>query len=207
MNLGIIIFVISVIVTIIGAIRDNSHKQRQQHQPKKNPQHESQPKRGFFEELERKFNELEEEFDPSRQSERKATNPEPLSPQPTENTSQEQVEKPSESQQQPASTPSKNNKEADLKKELEDSLYNDLKDVRSEMDREQEKQLQRMDKKARAIINDQYLSPRTKRFRLKQLMQNYRGDSTRTQNDLRFDEDEVVNGIVWSEILNQPKRL
>ena len=207
MNLGIIIFVISVIVTIIGAIRDNSHKQRQQQQPKKNPQHESQPKRGFFEELERKFSELEEEFDPSRQSERKATNPEPLSPQPTENTSKEQVEKTSESKQQPASTSSKNNKEADLKKELEDSLFNDLKDIRSEMDREQENQLQRMDKKARAIINDQHLSSTTKRFRLKQLMQNYRGDSTHIQNDLRFDEDEVVNGIVWSEILNQPKRL
>ncbi|GEP99998.1 hypothetical protein BU600_06665 [Staphylococcus arlettae] len=207
MNLGIIIFVISVVVTIIGAIRDNSHKQRQQQQPKKNPQQESQPKRGFFEELERKFNELEEEFDPSRQSDRKSSNPEPPTPQPTETTAQEEVDRHTESKQQPESTPSKNKSEENLKKELEDSLLNDLKDVRSEMDREQEKQLQRMDKKARAIINDQYLSARTKRFRLKQLMQNYQSGSTSSQNDLRFDEDEVVNGIVWSEILNQPKRL
>ncbi len=48
MNIGIIIFVISVIVTIIGAINDNSHKDRQNQKPPVNKRPNSngeQPKK------------------------------------------------------------------------------------------------------------------------------------------------------------------
>ena len=61
MNIGIIIFVVSVIFTIIGAINDDSHKKRKKQQPPSNKQpnqSEAPPqKRGFLEEIGKTFSE------------------------------------------------------------------------------------------------------------------------------------------------------
>ena len=56
MNIGIIIFIISVIVTGISALRDKSHESRQNQKPPQNTQGDNQTKKaGFFEELEKTF--------------------------------------------------------------------------------------------------------------------------------------------------------
>ncbi|MFQ3906006.1 hypothetical protein ABLV94_12190 [Staphylococcus sp. Mo2-7] len=102
---------------------------------------------------------------------------------------------------------SQEQKEDKLQKELEADLMGELQDVRTEIDRENEKKLKRTERRARAIISDKYLSERTKRFRLKQLMDAQAIQSPVTNEKYRFAEDEVVNGIIWSEILEKPKRL
>lgn len=57
-----------------------------------------------------------------------------------------------------------------LKQELEQDVTKNLSDVRREIDKEKEKQLVMIERKAQDIINDKYLSERTKRYRLKQLL-------------------------------------
>ena len=46
MSIGIIIFIISIIVTAISAIRDKSHEDRQNQRPPQKSQGEQQPKKG-----------------------------------------------------------------------------------------------------------------------------------------------------------------
>ena len=94
-----------------------------------------------------------------------------------------------------------------LQKELEADLMGKMEDVRNEIDRETEKKIQRTEKKARDIISDKYLSERTKRYRLKQLMNAHSVQSSGTNAQYRFADDEVVNGIIWSEVLERPKQL
>ena len=94
-----------------------------------------------------------------------------------------------------------------LRKALEKNLHQDLKNVRSEIDREKEKQLAKNKKKAQDIINDKYLSERTKRIRLKQLLNSQNIERNMSKSAFQFDNDEVVNGIIWSEILAKPKQL
>ena len=55
-------------------------------------------------------------------------------------------------------------------KQLEDSLSKELFNVRSEIDKRKEKQLSLIEKKAKEIINDKYLSEKTKRYKLNQLL-------------------------------------
>lgn len=102
---------------------------------------------------------------------------------------------------------SQEQEEDKLQKELEADLMGELQDVRTEIDRENEKKLKRTERRARAIISDKYLSERTKRFRLKQLMDAQAIQSPVGNEKYRFAEDEVVNGIIWSEVLERPKRL
>lgn len=70
-----------------------------------------------------------------------------------------------------------------------------------------EKQLSRIENNARAIINDKNLSERTKRYRLKQLLNSKAIEQDMTYQSFQFDNDPVVNGILWQEILNKPKQL
>ncbi|MEB6045244.1 hypothetical protein NGH74_06175 [Staphylococcus pseudoxylosus] len=222
MNIGIIIFVISVIVTIIGAINDNSHKDRQNQKPPVNKGPNSkgeQPKKGgFLDEIGKTFKEIEKHIneDPTSQRREPEQMPQPERSQssPTE-TRAEKMESPSSERK----TRKDNETEADkakraqqqqddkLQKELEADLMGQIQDVRTEIDRENEKRLQRTEKKARAIIADKYLSERTKRFRLKQLMNAHAIQSPANNDQFRFADDEVVNGIIWSEVLERPKRL
>ena len=65
------------------------------------------------------------------------------------------------------------------------------------------KQLSRIENNARAIINDKNLSERTKRYRLKQLLNSKAIEQDMTYQSFQFDNDPVVNGILWQEILNK----
>ena len=215
MSIGIIIFAISVIVTIIGAIKDNSHKERQRQQTPKKQQETQQPRgKSFLEKLEETFNELEGQMEgkpPGQTTPERQTSE--VEPQPVTETRAEKMETPtapSQSTEDSAADKEKvrqRKQDEELQKELEASVFNDLENVRNEIDREKEKQLQLMEKRARAIINDKYLSERTKRFRLKQLINANAMHVNGSSGNLRFDDDEVVNGIIWSEILSKPKRV
>lgn len=62
-----------------------------------------------------------------------------------------------------------------------------------------------VEKEAEQIINNTQLSERTRRAMVKQLYLN----SKHKFNDeaINVDENQVVNGIIWSEILKRPKEL
>lgn len=218
MNIGIIIFVVSVIFTIIGAINDDSHKKRKKQQPPSNKQpnqSEAPPqKRGFLEEIGKTFSELEKQFNDGPFSQEEHT---PKQNKPAETRAEKmETETP---QQESSSAPKHNETEAEkvkreqkqqddkLQKELEADLMGQIEDVRNEIDRETEKKIQRTEKKARDIISDKYLSERTKRYRLKQLMNAHSVQSSGTNAQYRFADDEIVNGIIWSEVLERPKKL
>ena len=64
-----------------------------------------------------------------------------------------------------------------------------------------------IERKAQDIINDKYLSERTKRYRLKQLLNSRNVEKNMSHSAFKYDSDEVINGIIWSEILSKPKQL
>ena len=204
MNIGIIIFVVSVIFTIIGAINDDSHKKRKKQQPPSNKQpnqSEAPPqKRGFLEEIGKTFSEHT-----PKQNKPAETRAEKME---TETPQQESSSAPKHNETEAEKVKREQKQQDDkLKKELEADLMGQIEDVRNEIDRETEKKIQRTEKKARDIISDKYLSERTKRYRLKQLMNAHSVQSSGTNAQYRFADDEVVNGIIWSEVLERPKQL
>ncbi|AGZ24460.1 MULTISPECIES: hypothetical protein [Staphylococcus] len=232
MSIGVIIFVISVIATIISTIRDNSHKERQNQKPPQSPKNNPQPKTGgFFEEIEKTFKEINDEINgDTTTTEKKKKYEDTLPPinqelDKTEQTTEEMHRRPTDyddSIPKPDPTPYHNEKDIrepvkqsssrdenseNLRKALEKNLHQDLKNVRSEIDREKEKQLALIEQKAQDIINDKYLSERTKRVRLKQLLNSQNIERNMSKSAFQFDNDEVVNGIIWSEILAKPKQL
>lgn len=231
MSIGVIIFVIFVIATIISTIRDNSHKERQNQKPPQSPKDNQQPKTGgFFEEIEKTFKEINDEINGDTTTEKKKKYEDTLPPinqelDKTEQTTEEKHRRPTDyddSIPKPDPTPYHNEKDIrepvkqsstrdenseNLRKALEKNLHQDLKNVRSEIDREKEKQLALIEQKAQDIINDKYLSERTKRIRLKQLLNSQNIERNMSKSAFQFDNDEVVNGIIWSEILAKPKQL
>lgn len=229
MSIGVIIFVISVIATIISTIRDNSHKERQNQKPPQSPKDNQQSKTGgFFEEIEKTFKEINDEINGDTTTEKKYEDTLPPINQEldkTEQTTEEKHRRPTDyddSIPKPDPTPYHNEKDIrepvkqsstrdenseNLRKALEKNLHQDLKNVRSEIDREKEKQLALIEQKAQDIINDKYLSERTKRIRLKQLLNSQNIERNMSKSAFQFDNDEVVNGIIWSEILAKPKQL
>lgn len=62
MNIGIIIFIISVIITGVSALRDKSHEDRQNQRPNQKPSNEQHQEGGFFEKLEKTFQEISDEL-------------------------------------------------------------------------------------------------------------------------------------------------
>ncbi|MFD8016388.1 iron transporter [Staphylococcus warneri] len=231
MSIGVIIFVISVIATIISTIRDNSHKERQNQKPPQSPKDNQQPKTGgFFEEIEKTFKEINDEINGDTTTEKKKKYEDTLPPinqelDKTEQTTEEKHRRPTDYDDSiPKPDPTLYHNEKDirepvkqsstrdensenLRKALEKNLHQDLKNVRSEIDREKEKQLALIEQKAQDIINDKYLSERTKRIRLKQLLNSQNIERNMSKSAFQFDNDEVVNGIIWSEILAKPKQL
>ena len=80
MNIGILIFVISVIVTGISAMRDKSHEQRKikcLHTKYTKSYAKHTKKKGIFEQIEEAFNEMASEFDEEEQT--KTSSPKPSS--------------------------------------------------------------------------------------------------------------------------------
>ena len=62
MNIGIIIFIISVIITGVSALRDKSHEDRQNQRPNQKTSNEQHQEGGFFEKLEKTFQEISDEL-------------------------------------------------------------------------------------------------------------------------------------------------
>ncbi|MDN6232288.1 MAG: hypothetical protein L0J28_04530 [Staphylococcus simulans] len=210
MNIGLIIFVVSVVISLISAINDKNYKKRQQNQPKsshprRQPTTERKQQKGFLEQLGEKFEEMQKELEGTPPSSQPDHTPKPEeTTRPNRRTSQPRQTREQSSQPRLDS----NQKEQVLTKQLNDSLNNELHDLRSQMDLEKQKQIEILERRAQAIISDKYLSERAKKERLKQLFANkFNQTSTRTNEDLRFDEDEILNGFVWSEVLKKPKQL
>lgn len=232
MNIGIIIFVISVVISIISAMRDKDHEKRQNQKPPQKPKREKnieqQPKKGgFFEQIEEMFNELDREMsgEPTQTEKSKPAIPDnqPKNVYKDEKLEQEiEKETISDSQQREeeqlkrvrqsrdSERPSQNRESMNREpsnEDLENTLMGDLKRVRSDIDKEKEKQLALIERKAKDIINDKNLSYRAKQYRLKQLLNTKSIEQNMSNQTLQFDNDPVINGLIWQEVLNKPKRL
>ena len=227
MNIGIIIFIISVIITGVSALRDKSHEDRQNQRPNQKTSNEQHQEGGFFEKLEKTFQEISDELNDEpekRQSKPFETSLPPLNEDWNENEEKKtshHKEKQNTSQSkrqttsthehqnipQPDKTTSRDDNYEKLKQELEQDVTKNLIDVRKEIDKEKEKQLVMIERKAQDIINDKYLSERTKRYRIKQLLNSRNVEKNMSRSAFQYDSDEVINGIIWSEILNKPKQL
>ena len=227
MNIGIIIFIISVIITGVSALRDKSHEDRQNQRPNQKTSNEQHQEGGFFEKLEKTFQEISDELNDEpekKQSKPYETSLPPLNkdwnekekkntshPKERQNTSQSKRQTTSTHEHQnipqPDKTTSRDDNYEKLKQELEQDVTKNLIDVRKEIDKEKEKQLVMIERKAQDIINDKYLSERTKRYRIKQLLNSRNVEKNMSRSAFQYDSDEVINGIIWSEILNKPKQL
>ncbi|HHS3006149.1 TPA: SPOR domain-containing protein [Staphylococcus argenteus] len=232
MSVGILIFVISVIISIITTMRENSHKDRQNQKPPQRTSNDNEPKKGgFFEEIERTFKEISDEinqeekktskrkfddtlpplFDelPKEEPKSKPTT-EPMAPQrqpETKPMSEKPVSLPKVEPVEAKPRPSRQDNSDEIRRQLEKSLRDDIKSIRNDIDKEKEKQIAKMEKRARDIIEDKYLSERTKRLKLKQLLNSQNVEKDMTKSAFQFDNDEVINGMIWSEILAKPKQL
>lgn len=231
MSVGILIFVISVIISIITTMRENSHKDRQNQKPPQKTSTDNEPKKGgFFEEIERTFKEISEELNEEKKSSKRKyddTLPplfdelpkeepkskpvvEPMAPkkqQETKPMTEKPITVPKAEPVEQKHRPSRQDNSDEIRRQLEKSLRDDIKTIRTDIDREKEKQIAKMEKRARDIIEDKYLSERTKRLKLKQLLNSQNVEKDLTKSAFQFDKDEVINGMIWSEILAKPKQL
>lgn len=198
MSVGILIFVISVIISIITTMRENSHKDRQNQKPPQKTSTDNEPKKGgFFEEIERTFKEISEELNEEEKKSSKRKYDDTLPP----------FTVPKAEPVEQKHRPSRQDNSDEIRRQLEKSLRDDIKTIRTDIDREKEKQIAKMEKRARDIIEDKYLSERTKRLKLKQLLNSQNVEKDLTKSAFQFDKDEVINGMIWSEILAKPKQL
>ena len=205
MSIGLIIFIITIIISIISAVNDKSHEKRKQ--TPQQPSKSNQPK-SFKEKIEKTLKEIEieldKEFDEDRTSPKEIkTQPKPIQqeiPKTPKQTHQKAPEVP------PTRTQHSRNDQQEVQKELWDMLQGDIVSLDEQLNRERQKQINHIERRAKSIIEDKYLSPRAKRIKLKQLLAN----STTQQHvkgDLTFSENEVVNGIIWAEVIEKRKQL
>ncbi|KKB26155.1 hypothetical protein I6J04_12395 [Staphylococcus carnosus] len=212
MSIGLIIFIISIVISLITAINDKSHKKRQNQQPRtqqprQQPSAERKEKKSIFEQLGETFEELQKEFDDSSKNVSNDKKPNTSQSRRIENVDRSRDR--TNRQVEENRTQSRNVSQKDLEaiQELNDSLNNELTSYRSDIDREKEKQLAIIERRAQKIINDKYLSNRSKQVRLKQLFSDRNMLGNQQNQNLRFDDNEILNGIIWSEILKKPKQL
>ncbi|ANZ33254.1 hypothetical protein [Staphylococcus carnosus] len=212
MSIGLIIFIISIVISLITAINDKSHKKRQNQQPRtqqprQQPSAERKEKKSIFEQLGETFEELQKEFDDSSKNVSNDKKPNTSQSRRIENVDRSRDR--TNRQVEENRTQSRNVSQKDLEaiQELNDSLNNELTSYRSDIDREKEKQLAIIERRAQKIINDKYLSNRAKQVRLKQLFSDRNMLGNQQNQNLRFDDNEILNGIIWSEILKKPKQL
>ena len=212
MNIGIIIFIISVIITGVSALRDKSHEDRQNQRPNQKTSNEQHQEGGFFEKLEKTFQEISDELNDEpekKQSKPFETSLPPLNEDWNENEKKKtshhkEKQNTSQSKRQTTSTHEHQNIPQPDKTTSRDDNYEKLK---QELEQDKEKQLVMIERKAQDIINDKYLSERTKRYRIKQLLNSRNVEKNMSRSAFQYDSDEVINGIIWSEILNKPKQL
>lgn len=204
MSIGLIIFIISVIVTIISAVNDKSHEKRKQTPP---PPSQSNQSKSFMEKIEKTLKEMETELDKEFDEVPKAPKEKTTQPKPIQN---DIPRSPTETQQTPEVAPrrAQNSRkdQQEVQKELWETLQGDITSLDEQLNRERQKQISHIERRAKSIIEDQYLSPRAKRIKLKQLLANSR-KRQQMKGDLTFSDNEVVNGIIWAEVIDKRKQL
>ncbi|SUK13712.1 putative staphylococcal protein [Staphylococcus agnetis] len=204
MSIGVIIFIITIVISIVSAINDKSHEKRKQ-SPQQPPT--SNPPKSFMDKVEQTLKEWEIEFDTQKSEDvfsPKETHSEPK-PKPVK-----QKQHPKKVQKSRIPSERKRvdtqRQEQQVQKELLDMLRSDIDSLNDTFDRERQKHIHRIEQRARQIIDDKYLSPRTKRMKLKQLLSSSQ-QPVMTKGDLTFSNNEVVNGIIWAEVIDKRKQL
>lgn len=206
MSMGFIIFLITIAISIFSALGDKQHEKRQKQQPPR-PQKPVEPaEKGFFEKVQEALSEMEQTL-----SEPEKTEPETAQkPLREERQATKRVERPqtmrTEAKPEPAQSSMRRNDEAQERQRLNDMVSERMNQLDHELHRERQKQLAHIERRAKMIIEDQYLSNRTKQIKLKALTDATNVKATSSKG-MTFSDNEVVNGIIWSEILNKPKQL
>ncbi|KIX90186.1 hypothetical protein TP70_09045 [Staphylococcus microti] len=209
MSMGFIIFLITIAISIFSALGDKQHEKRQKQQPPRPQKPIQTEEKGFFEKVQDTLAEIEETF--SVPDEPKPEQPKAETPQQTSRPERkvvERVERPQTTREeaQPAQYTSRRNDEEQERQRLQDMIHQRMHQLDDELHRERQKQLARIERRAKAIIEDQYLSNRTKAIKLEALM-NASNVKASAKQGLSFSDNEVINGMIWSEILNKPKQL
>lgn len=206
MSIGLIIFIVSIAISLISALNDKSHKKRQQNQPKssqprKQPTAERRNKT-FWEQVGDKFEEIQNELEGNTNT-KPTEKHKPLNE--SSDTSRKSKNKSTSARENKRINQSQ--KEVQTAQALNQSILDQLNSYQSQMDLEKQKQLEILERRAQEIINDKYLSERAKRTRIKQLFDSKLEGISPQNDELRFNDNDVINGIIWSEILSKPKQL
>ncbi|HEC2159596.1 TPA: hypothetical protein R1902_000602 [Staphylococcus delphini] len=204
MSIGTIIFIITIAISLFSAVSDKSHKKRQKQNKPQNTQKETAPQKsgGFLEKMQQKLEEFERELSDFDEP------TEPSQPQPAQQPKHEKTVRPQPTQfeKQAESTKSKMQEKQKLATEMQQMLDQHMRELDQQLDKERQKRIAHIERRAKNIIQDSYLSNRTKQFKLKQLLEENNTTAIQ-QGDLTFSNNEVVNGLIWSEVLNRPKQL
>ncbi|QLK86047.1 hypothetical protein [Staphylococcus sp. 17KM0847] len=212
MSMGFIIFLITIAISLFSAIGDKQHEKRQKQQPPR-PKQQQKPAKGFFDQVQESIQEIEQEI---KQAMNDDTPKESKAPTQTRTPQKDQtpqtfddakgpLEPPPSEYESPANVNRRHDEES-ARQALQDMVTTRMNELDDEMHRERQKQLARIERRAKAIIQDEYLSQRTKEIKLKALT-NATNAGNKKQHSLAFSDNEVVNGMIWSEILNKPKQL
>ncbi|PCF39294.1 hypothetical protein [Staphylococcus delphini] len=204
MSIGTIIFIITIAISLFSAVSDKSHEKRQKQNKPQNTQKETAPQKsgGFLEKMQQKLEEFERELSDFDEP------TEPSQPQPAQQPKREKTVRPQPTQfeKQAESTKSKTQEKQKQATEMQQMLDQHMHELDQQLDKERQKRIAHIERRAKNIIQDSYLSNRTKQFKLKQLLEE-NNTTTIQQGDLTFSNNEVVNGLIWSEVLNRPKQL
>lgn len=204
MSIGTIIFIITIAISLFSAVSDKSHEKRQKQNKPQNTQKETAPQKsgGFLEKMQQKLEEFERELSDIDEP------TEPSQPQPAQQPKREKTVRPQPTQfeKQAESTKSKTQEKQKQATEMQQMLDQHMHELDQQLDKERQKRIAHIERRAKNIIQDSYLSNRTKQFKLKQLLEENNTTAIQ-QGDLSFSNNEVVNGLIWSEVLNRPKQL
>ncbi|QHW37103.1 hypothetical protein GZH82_07065 [Staphylococcus ursi] len=204
MSIGTIIFIITIAISLFSAVSDKSHEKRQKQKKPQNTKKETTPQKsgGFLEKMQQKLEEFEQELSDFDEP------TEPSEPQPTQQPKREKMVRPQPTQyeKQAESTNSKTQEKQEQATEMQQMLNQHMHELDKQLDKERQKRIAHIERRAKNIIQDSYLSNRTKQFKLKKLLEENNTTAIQ-QGDLTFSNNEVVNGLIWSEVLNRPKQL
>ncbi|MBZ8175740.1 hypothetical protein [Staphylococcus delphini] len=204
MSIGTIIFIITIAISLFSAVSDKSHEKRQKQNKPQNTQKETAPQKsgGFLEKMQQKLEEFERELSDFDEP------TEPSQSQPAQQPKREKTVRPQPTQfeKQAESTKSKTQEKQKQATEMQQMLDQHMHELDQQLDKERQKRIAHIERRAKNIIQDSYLSNRTKQFKLKQLLEENNTTAIQ-QGDLTFSNNEVVNGLIWSEVLNRPKQL
>ena len=240
MEIGIIIFVIWIIISVISGIVENGAKNKKKKQNTQWPAHPNPSKKPVqrqasnqvdnaqleLQELVKKFYSYKEKAETSS-TDRMSNHYKQLAKQLSThlekqgidveqvNTKQNNSETQPQTQSQAQSTDAHENELINKRKEeihknkpksQKEAIKNLLefsKEEKQSLSKVQQESFEKLEEEANEIIHNTQLSERTRRTMVKQLYLN----SKHKFNDeaVNIDENNVVNGIIWSEILKRPE--